>query len=90
MSRACLFADLTLLSFLLTDMHAQTFVELGLRDEDGLGVVSLTILGFGSESEREVEREECVRLLISEGADANMPDEGTFAFRSHSYLAVSR
>lgn len=78
LSRACLFADLSLLSFLLTDTHAQGFVDLGARDEDGLGVVSLTILGFGSESEREVEREECVRLLISEGADANMPDEGLF------------
>ncbi|EIM92597.1 uncharacterized protein STEHIDRAFT_151915 [Stereum hirsutum FP-91666 SS1] len=86
LSRACLFADLSLLSFLLTDTHAQGFVDLGARDEDGLGVVSLTILGFGSESEREVEREECVRLLISEGADANMPDEAGWTALHHAAL----
>lgn len=81
LARACLFADLSLLTFLLSDAQAQGLVDLGSRDEDGLGVVSMTILGFGSESEREMEREECVRLLISEGADANMPDEGAHRFR---------
>jgi len=75
------FGDLTLLLFLLTNEQAQAFVDLSLRDEDGLGLVSSTILGFGSESERDVEREECVRLLITEGADANAADNGMLPWR---------
>jgi hypothetical protein len=69
MARACVFGDLTVLQFLLADQQAQAFVDLGVRDEDGLGLVSLTIHGFGAESDRDVEREECVRLLIAQGAD---------------------
>ena len=65
-----------LLSFLLADTHARPFVDLAVRDEDGLGLISFTILGFGSESDRDVEREESVRLLISEGADVSAPDNG--------------
>ena len=69
LSRACLFGDLTVLSYLLTDPHAQAHVDLAMRDEDGVGLVSLAIHGFGAESEHDVEREECTRLLIAQGAD---------------------
>ena len=48
-----------------------------MQDEDGLGLVSITILGFGPESDRSVEREECIRLLIPQGADPNQTDYGT-------------
>ncbi|KAI0375274.1 hypothetical protein BV20DRAFT_960378 [Pilatotrama ljubarskyi] len=72
--RACVFADITLLSFLLSDPQAQAFVDLSKQDEDGLGLISIAILGFGSESERDIEREECVRLLVSEGCDVNTVD----------------
>lgn len=74
--RACVFADITLLSFLLSDRQAQTYVDLSRQDEDGLGLISTAILGFGSESERDIEREECVRLLVSEGCDVNTADYG--------------
>jgi hypothetical protein len=76
LSRACLFGDLSLLSFVFSDPQAQAFVDLGICDEDGLGLVSLTISGFGPESDRDVEREECVRLLALEGADINHQDNG--------------
>jgi hypothetical protein len=76
LSRACLFGDLSLLSFLISDPQAQAFVDLGMGDEDGLGLISLTIFGFGPESDRDVEREECVRLLVSEGANVNHQDNG--------------
>lgn len=75
--RSCVFADLTAISYLLADPHAQAYVNLGIRDEDGLGLISIAILGFGSESERDVEREECVRLLIAQGADIS-GDSGSF------------
>jgi hypothetical protein len=76
LSRACTFGELALLSYLLTDHAAQSFVDLTARDEDGLGIVSLTIQGFGAESDRDVEREECVRLLIADGADVSAIDNG--------------
>lgn len=74
--RACIFGDMTMLSFLLTDPHAQTYADLAKQDEDGLCLISITILGFGSESDRDLEREECVRLLVSEGCDVNVADKG--------------
>ena len=76
--RACLFGDLSLLSYLFSDPQAQAFVDLGFSDEDGLGLTSLTILGFGLESDRDLEREECIRLLVSEGADVSHQDNGEF------------
>jgi hypothetical protein len=76
LGRACLFGDLSLLSFLFSDSQAHAFVDLGISDEDGLGLISLTIFGFGLESDRDVEREECIRLLVSEGADVNHQDNG--------------
>lgn len=69
LTRSCTFGELPVLQHLLTDRQAQPYVDLGFRDEDGLGLVSLTIHGFGADSERDVEREECVRLLIAQGAD---------------------
>ncbi|KAJ6575026.1 DIL domain-containing protein [Mycena capillaripes] len=69
MARACVFGELVVMQYLLADQQAQTYIDLGVRDEDGVGLVSLAIHGFGAESERDVEREECVRLLIAQGAD---------------------
>ncbi|KAG5647640.1 hypothetical protein DXG03_008993 [Asterophora parasitica] len=69
LTRACVFGELVILQYLLSDPQAQVHVDLGMRDEDGLGLVSLAIHGFGAESDRDVEREECVRLLIAQGAD---------------------
>lgn len=57
------------MQYLLTDPQAQSVVDLGLRDEDSVGLVSLTIHGFIGDSDRDVEREECVRLLVAQGAD---------------------
>lgn len=76
LTRACTFGDLSVLQFLLSDPLAQPHVDLDIRDEEGLGLISTAILGFGAESERDVEREECVRLLIAEGADVNATDNG--------------
>jgi len=59
----------------LTDSQAQAYVDLGIRDEDGIGLISITIHNFGGDSDREVEREECVRFLASQGADMS-PDKG--------------
>lgn len=84
LTRACVFGDLSVLSYLLSDPHAQTFVDLTVRDDDGLGLISIAVLGFGSESERDVEREECVRLLVSQGADAN-GDNGMLSILYHSH-----
>jgi hypothetical protein len=75
MARACVFGELSVLQYLLSDPQAQGYVDLSIRDEDGLGLISLAIHGFGAESERDVEREECVRLLIAQGADMS-PDNG--------------
>jgi hypothetical protein len=68
--RSCVYGDLSVLSYLLGD-QAQAYVDLSIRDEDGLGLISLAIHGFGAESEHDVEREECVRLLIAQGADVS-------------------
>ncbi|KDQ63484.1 hypothetical protein JAAARDRAFT_119045 [Jaapia argillacea MUCL 33604] len=86
MSRACVFGDLSLLSYLFTDSQAQAYVDLGVQDEDGLSLISVTILGFGSESERDVEREECVRLLASQGADIHVADNSGWTPLHHAAL----
>ena len=67
--RACLFGDPSLAQFLIRDSQAQAFVDLTAKDEDGVGLVSLTIHVFGGDPDRDIEREECVRLLVSQGAD---------------------
>lgn len=82
--RACAFGELSLLTYLLRDPQAQPYVDLCIRDEEDIGLVSTAILGFGSDSDRDIEREECVRLLLLEGADAEIPDKGVFSF-SFSY-----
>lgn len=74
--RACVFGELSLLTYLLRDPHAQSHVDLCIRDDEDTGLISTTILGFGSDSDRDIEREECVRLLLSEGADVDTPDKG--------------
>ncbi|KAJ6621651.1 DIL domain-containing protein [Mycena sp. CBHHK59/15] len=76
MARVCVFGELGVLQYLLADQQAQTYVDLGVRDEDGIGLVSLAIHGFGAESDRDVEREECVRLLIAQGADLSADKAG--------------
>jgi len=69
LTRSCVFGDLSILHFLLNDPQAKIYADLGFRDEDGIGLISLTIYGFAGDSDRDVEREECVRLLCSQGAD---------------------
>ncbi|PPQ92673.1 hypothetical protein CVT25_013980 [Psilocybe cyanescens] len=76
LTRACAFGDITVVQHLLTDPQAQAHVNLGLRDEDGVNLISLTICGFGGDSDRDVEREECVRLLVSQGADLTADKAG--------------
>jgi hypothetical protein len=75
-TRACVFADLSFLQYILHDPQAQGSIDLNHQDEDGLVYASVIILGFGAESDRDVEREECVRLLIAEGANMNIADKG--------------
>ncbi|KAG0708781.1 DIL domain-containing protein [Suillus ampliporus] len=84
LSRACVFGDLSLLQYLLSGHQSQPYVDLSARDEDGLSLISLSILGFGSESERDVEREECVRLLIAQGADATSADKAGWTALHHA------
>ena len=57
------------MQYLLTDPQAQSVADLGLRDDDNVGLVSLSIHGFIGDADRDVEREECVRLLVAQGAD---------------------
>ncbi|KAF7965893.1 hypothetical protein HWV62_40993 [Athelia sp. TMB] len=76
LARSCVFGDISVLSYLLSDPQAQNHIDLGIRDEDGVGLISTAILGFGSESERDVEREECVRLLVAQGADIQADNAG--------------
>ncbi|OCB88557.1 hypothetical protein A7U60_g4260 [Sanghuangporus baumii] len=86
MTRACIFADLSFFQYILHDPQAHPFLDLNYQDEDGLAYVSVIIEGFGSESERDVEREECVRLLIAEGADVNIPDKAGWTPLHHAAL----
>ncbi|KAF8758564.1 positive myosin-light-chain-phosphatase [Rhizoctonia solani] len=81
LNRACLFGDQGLITFLLHDPAARALVNLDVQDEDGVSLVSLTIQGFTptleseeSDNERDVEREECVRLLVQQGADIKTGD----------------
>ncbi|KAF8168194.1 DIL domain-containing protein [Crassisporium funariophilum] len=76
LTRACAFGDISVVQYLLSDSQAQGHVDLGLRDEDGIGLISLAIQGFGGDSDRDVEREECVRLLVSQGANIAADNAG--------------
>ncbi|KAF8905495.1 DIL domain-containing protein [Gymnopilus junonius] len=76
LARACAFGDISVVQHLLTDPQAQVHVDLGLRDEDGVNLISLAICGFGGDSDRDIEREECVRLLVSQGADITADKAG--------------
>ncbi|KAI6162119.1 DIL domain-containing protein [Pisolithus thermaeus] len=86
LSRACLFGDLSLFQYLLCDKQAQLYVDLDSRDDDGLGLLSQTIQGFGAESERDVEREECVHLLVAQGADVHSSDQAGWTPLHHAAL----
>ena len=86
--RACVFGELSLLTYLLRDPQVQPHVDLCIRDEEDICLVSTTILGFGSDPDRDIEREECVRLLLLEGADVGTPDKGKFSF-SFSTFRIS-
>ncbi|KAJ6509454.1 DIL domain-containing protein [Mycena vitilis] len=87
MARACVFGELIIMQYLLFDQQAQTYIDLGIRDEEGVGLVSLAIHGFGAESERDVEREECVRLLIAQGADLTADKDGWTPLHHAALLA---
>ena len=82
LTRACAFGDISIVQYLLTDPQAQSVADLGLRDDDNVGLVSLSIHGFIGDADRDVEREECVRLLVAQGADM-AADKG-------EYCALSR
>ncbi|KAF8202842.1 DIL domain-containing protein [Pholiota molesta] len=75
LTRACAFGDISVVQYLLTDAQTQAHVDLGLRDDDGVGLISLAIHGFVGDSDRDVEREECVRHLVSQGADMTADKE---------------
>ena len=77
LARACVFANLAVFAFLLADPNTCTYLDPAVQDEDSLGLLSTTILGFGGDSNRDVEREECVRLLVKEGANVNVPDKAS-------------
>lgn len=74
LARACLFADLTLLSFLLNHATAKELIDLRAQDDDGLGIVSQSIQGFSENGDADIDREECIRLLVSHGASISEPD----------------
>ena len=74
LGRASLFADLTLLTFILQHPLSKDLVDLTAQDEDGLNIISQSIVCFGEESDRSVDREECIRLLILHGAAIDTPD----------------
>lgn len=88
--KAVSFGDITLLTFLLRSPLARGLVDLGVRDEDGLGFVSQAITGFGEESDKDVEREEVVRLLVSEGADYTSGDNGEPSSRVCGSVPLTR
>ncbi|KAF8807314.1 hypothetical protein BYT27DRAFT_7255935 [Phlegmacium glaucopus] len=76
LTRSCTFGDISIIQYLLSDPQTQAYVDLGLRDEDGVNLISLAIQGFGGDADRDVEREECVRLLVSQGADVTADNAG--------------
>ncbi|KIY50555.1 hypothetical protein FISHEDRAFT_57371 [Fistulina hepatica ATCC 64428] len=85
LKRACIFGELLIVQYLLSDAQARPYLDLSVRDDDGVGLITMTIYGFGAESEHDVEREECVRLLVSQGADIG-PDIGGWTPLHHAVL----
>ena len=73
-SRACLFADLSLLNFLLESDVSKKYVDLNFKDEDGLCIISQSIVGFGEQNDSSVDREECIRALMTHGASIDTID----------------
>lgn len=77
--RACVFGNLPLLSFILHDAKCNKWADLELKDEDGVTPIGVCIMGFrphdgDADLEREMEREECVRLLIKQGVELSTTD----------------
>jgi hypothetical protein len=77
--RACVFGDLPLLSFIIHDGKCNKWADLELKDEDGITPIGVCIMGFrphdsDADLEREMEREECVRLLIKQGVELSTTD----------------
>ncbi|KAF8344223.1 DIL domain-containing protein [Cantharellus anzutake] len=73
--RACLFADLPLLSFLLESDVSKNFADLNFRDDNGVGILSQSVIAFGEQNDCSVDREECIRALIAHGASVDMGDD---------------
>ncbi|KAF9015076.1 DIL domain-containing protein [Cyathus striatus] len=71
-----LIAYLSVLQHILSNSQTQSYLDLNIRDDDGLGLVSLTIQGFSGDVDHDVEREECVRLLVSQGAELTADNAG--------------
>lgn len=86
--RSCVFGDFPVLQFLLNDPQTQSHLDLCFRDEDGVGLISVTIQGFGGDVDRDIEREECVRLLASQGADM-LADKGMYNVDVHSIRSLN-
>ena len=77
--RACVFGNLSLLTFILHDGRCNKWIDLEQRDEDGVTPIGVCIMGFRPHDdevdlEREKEREECVRLLIRQGVELSSSD----------------
>lgn len=87
--RSCIFGDFTLLQFLLNDPQTRAYADLGFRDEDGVNLISLAIQGFGGDADRDIDREECVRLLASQGADMSA-DKGDMTLAIYIFTNFTR
>lgn len=81
--RACTFGDLALLTFILNDGKCNKWADLELKDEDAVTPIGICIMGFrpndgDADLEREMEREECVRMLIKQGVELSTTDNCRF------------
>ncbi|KIM30850.1 hypothetical protein M408DRAFT_271449 [Serendipita vermifera MAFF 305830] len=89
--RACTFGDLALLTFILHDGKCNKWADLELKDEDNVTPIGICIMGFrpndgDADLEREMEREECVRLLIKQGVELSTTDNSGWTPLHHAAL----